>query len=72
MTELIICEKPSAAAKVANALADGKPVKQSNKKVPFYLVTHGKKDLIVGCAVGHLYGLAQKTKGESLWNTKNQ
>jgi len=65
MTELIICEKPSAANKVAHALADGKPVKQSNKKVPFYLVTRGKNDIIVGCAVGHLYGLAQK--GDKGW-----
>jgi len=60
MTELIICEKPSAAAKVASALSDGKPIKKSNKKVPYYEVTHGKQDIIVGCAVGHLYGIAQK------------
>ena len=65
MTELIICEKPSAAAKVASALADGKPVKKNNKKVSYYEVTHGKQDIIVGCAVGHLYGIAQK--GDKGW-----
>ncbi|MCK4590009.1 MAG: DNA topoisomerase I [Nanoarchaeota archaeon] len=65
MTELIICEKPSAANKVAHALADDKPVKKANKKVPYYELHHGKHRIIVGCAVGHLYGIAQK--GEKGW-----
>ncbi len=60
MVELIICEKPKAAQKVAAALADGKPIKENIKGVPYYKVTHGNKDIIVGCAVGHLYGLKQK------------
>jgi len=58
--ELIICEKPKAAEKIALALADGKPIKKSEGGVPHYLVTHGNRDLVIGCAVGHLYGLAQK------------
>ena len=33
MTELIICEKPSSALKIAQALADYKPVKKSEKTV---------------------------------------
>ena len=60
--ELIICEKPSAAEKVAAALADAKPVKKINRKVPYYELTHGGKDIIVGAAVGHLFGLAEKKK----------
>jgi DNA topoisomerase-1 len=60
--ELIITEKPNAAKKLAEALADGKPLKENYKGVPFYKVTHGKKDLVVGCAVGHLFGLAEKEK----------
>ena len=62
MVELIICEKPMAAKKIAEALADGKPIKNSINKVPYYEVTHGNKDLIIGCAVGHLFGLKQKDK----------
>ncbi|MEM4246957.1 MAG: DNA topoisomerase I [Candidatus Woesearchaeota archaeon] len=60
--ELIITEKPNAAKKLAEALADGKPVKENYKGVPFYKVTHGNKDIVVGCAVGHLFGLAEKEK----------
>tara|TARA_Y100000031_G_scaffold73629_1_gene81339 strand:+ start:860 stop:3106 length:2247 start_codon:yes stop_codon:yes gene_type:complete len=60
--ELIIVEKPLAAKKIAEALAHGKPIKENLNGVPFYKITHGKKDIIVACAVGHLYGLAEKEK----------
>ena len=53
--ELIITEKPSAAKKIAEALADGKALKKSERGVPYYDVTHGKTDIVVACAVGHLY-----------------
>ena len=60
MYELIISEKPNAAKKIADALADGKAIKKSSKeKVPYYEITHGNKDIVVACAVGHLYGLKQ-------------
>ena len=62
MYELIICEKPNAAKKIAEALADGKPIKENLNGVPYYKVTHGKKDIVIACAVGHLYGLAEKEK----------
>ncbi|MBI1936311.1 DNA topoisomerase I, partial [Candidatus Woesearchaeota archaeon] len=62
MYELIITEKPAAANKIAEALADGKPIKENVQGVPYYKVTHGKKDIVVACAVGHLYGLAEKEK----------
>tara|TARA_Y100000034_G_scaffold22546_2_gene25996 strand:- start:1031 stop:3310 length:2280 start_codon:yes stop_codon:yes gene_type:complete len=65
--ELIIAEKPKAAEKIAKALADGKPIKKSVNKVPYYLVTHGKRDIVVACAVGHLYGLKQKDT-EKKWS----
>ena len=58
MYELIICEKPAAANKIAEALADGKAIKENIQGVPYYKLTHGKKDIVVACAVGHLYGLA--------------
>ncbi len=60
--ELIITEKPNAAKKIAEALASGKPIKKNVKGVPYYDITHGNKDIIVGCAVGHLYTVAEKEK----------
>ena len=60
MYELLITEKPAAALKIAQALADGKPIKENNQGVPYYKITHGKKDIVVACAVGHLYGLEEK------------
>jgi len=63
MVELIITEKPAAAKKIAEALADTKPKKQLYlKKIPYYILTHNKKEIIVACAVGHLYSLAEKEK----------
>ncbi len=63
MTELIICEKPKAALKIAEALADKKPKKEVyQKKVPYYSLKHSGKDIIVGSAVGHLFGLAESGK----------
>ena len=58
MYELIITEKPAAAKKIADALADGKALKQNEKGVPYYQLTHGKNDIVV--AVGHLFTLAEK------------
>jgi DNA topoisomerase-1 len=60
--ELIITEKPNAALKIAQALASGKPIKKNVKGVPYYEITHGNKDIVVGCAVGHLYTVAEKEK----------
>lgn len=65
MYELIISEKPKSAQKIAEALANGKPIKKSYQGISYYEITHGKKDIVVAAAVGHLYGLAQK--GKSTW-----
>lgn len=65
MHELIICEKPSAAKKVADALATGKALKKNEKGVPYYEVTHGNRDIVVACAVGHLFTVAEK--GDKKW-----
>ena len=62
MTELIITEKPSQSEKIAQALSDKKPTKKVINKVPYYEITHNKKKIIIGCAVGHLYNLAEKKK----------
>ncbi len=62
--ELIITEKPQAAKKIADALSDGRPVKDSMNKVPFYRLKHGGREIVVGCAVGHLFTVAEKDKGK--------
>ncbi|PIN75657.1 DNA topoisomerase I [Candidatus Woesearchaeota archaeon CG10_big_fil_rev_8_21_14_0_10_37_12] len=64
MYELVITEKPNASKRVAEALSDSKPVKKDIKGVPYYELTHNKKDIVVGCAVGHLFGLAEKEKSK--------
>jgi len=64
MYELIVSEKPDAAKRIAEALADGSPSKKDVKGIPYYELKHGKKDIVVGCAVGHLFGLAEKTKSK--------
>ena len=67
MTELIITEKPMAALKIAAALGDSKPIKKTKGKSVYYEITRNKKEILVGCAVGHLYGLSEKTKTK--WGT---
>lgn len=64
MYELIITEKPNTSKKVAEALADKKPVKKDLKGSPYYVVEHNGREIVVGCAVGHLYGLAEKEKSK--------
>jgi len=57
---LIITEKPSAAAKIAYALSNGKDEKIVTKdKVSYYNFQRDGRDFLVGCAVGHLYGIQQ-------------
>ncbi len=60
--ELIITEKPNASKKIAEALATGKPIKKSENGVPYYEITHGNKDIVIGCAVGHLFSIGEKEK----------
>ncbi|MGV8168934.1 MAG: DNA topoisomerase I [Candidatus Nanoarchaeia archaeon] len=62
MHELIITEKPSAAKKIAEALASGKVKKEAVDGVQIFDVTHNGKDIKVVSAVGHLFTLAEKEK----------
>ena len=62
MVELIICEKPAQAAKVAEAIADRKPSKKTIGKVSYYELKHNSKEVMVACAVGHLFTIAEKNK----------
>ncbi len=57
---LIITEKPQAAEKIAAALSGGTDEKISTKdRVSYYEFFKNGKRYIVGCAVGHLFGIQQ-------------
>ena len=60
--ELIVTEKPQAAMKIAEALADDSPVMRRVGQVAYYELEHNKKKIFVACAVGHLFTLREKTK----------
>ena len=62
MVELIIAEKPSAALKLATALAEGKITRRKYGKIPAYEIKHKNKKILIACAVGHLYTVAEKNK----------
>jgi len=62
--ELIITEKPQAAWKIASAL--GKSNKKTLKGVPYYEINRKGRKIIVACAVGHLFTLAQKEPGSKI------
>lgn len=70
MSELIICEKPKVAEKVAKALSDS-AVKNSYKRVPYYEITqdNGQKITVLS-AVGHLFSLKAKTKSKRLFDVE--
>jgi len=59
---LIITEKPNASKRIAEAIADKKPKKVSEKGVNYYELTANGKKIVVACAVGHLYSLTEKEK----------
>ncbi|MEA3248402.1 MAG: DNA topoisomerase I [Nanoarchaeota archaeon] len=62
-TTLIITEKPAAAEKIAAALSDANDEKITTKdKVSYYEFYKGSRKYIVGCAVGHLFGIQQIAK----------
>ena len=57
---LVITEKPSAAEKIAHALAEGGVKKLSKGTVSYYRITRKGKEMVVVPAVGHLFVLVQK------------
>src|SRR3989344_833798 len=60
--ELIITEKPSAALKIAEALADSKIENRKKDGVNYYTFSRGGKHITVVPAVGHLFTVAEKKK----------
>ncbi|MBN2367790.1 DNA topoisomerase I [Candidatus Woesearchaeota archaeon] len=62
MRELIITEKPSAAKKIAAALAESKVESKRANGVNYYVVKHKGKTITIVPAVGHLFTVAEKKK----------
>ena len=61
---LIITEKPDAASRIASALdAEGKAEKNVDNGVPYYIAKRNG-DIVVVPALGHLYTVAGKKRGE--------
>lgn len=57
MHEVIVCEKPTSAEKIAKALSPSAKKKIYNKKVKYWELKKDSKDITVVSAVGHLYSL---------------
>ena len=60
--QIILAEKPSAALKIAQSLSS-KIKKRNYNKVPYYEIEYNNKKILILCAVGHLYNVAEENKG---------
>lgn len=60
---LVIAEKPKAAKRIADALAEGGIDVGYHDKVAYYQFQRNGRDITVAAAVGHLYGLEPAKKG---------
>jgi DNA topoisomerase-1 len=60
---LIITEKPTAAKRIAHALAETVVHRFSNKGAAYYKITRDGKEFVVVPAVGHLFVLDETEKG---------
>lgn len=63
--QLIICEKPSAAAKISRALGGGSVRSRRVKGVPTYWFSRGGREIVAVPALGHLFTVVQKEPGWS-------
>ncbi|NOR84628.1 DNA topoisomerase I [archaeon] len=59
---LIIAEKPSAAKKIADALSNGGAQTTRVGQVSYHTLKRNGKNVVVACAVGHLYGVTAISK----------
>jgi len=62
--ELVITEKPQAALKIADAL--GEKIQKNINRIPYYEINRNGKNIIVACAVGHLFTLNQNISGSTV------
>ena len=65
MRTLIICEKPKSAQRIAYAISNGSYSQKSKRGAYWFEFELNGNEYYVAPAVGHLFGLAQKSKG---WN----
>src|SRR5262245_17453492 len=66
LSTLIVCEKPTAAARVALAIdEEGIPRKQTSCGVPYFECGTRQGRVVVCSAIGHLYSVAPKGKATS-------
>ncbi len=65
MYTLVVCEKPDAARRIAQALGGAKETRIAG--VPVFDVRFQDKDYKICSAVGHLYGLVDSTKNRSIY-----
>src|SRR5712692_215298 len=59
----VLAEKPQAAARIAYALANRRPMQKRLRGLPYYEVDWREKHLVIVPAIGHLYGVAQQKRG---------
>jgi len=65
---LLLCEKPSAARRIARALDEkGRPAERRIGRVPYYESERDKRSLIVVSALGHLYTVAPKVRDRNVY-----
>jgi len=65
---LLLCEKPSAAKRIARALDDnGRPAERRIGRVPYYESKRDEKHLIIVPALGHLYTVAPKVRDRNIY-----
>jgi len=60
---LLISEKPSAAKRIASALAEGKIEEIKKQGVRSYKISRSGRDIVVAPAVGHLFVLSERKSG---------
>jgi DNA topoisomerase-1 len=61
---LVICEKPTAARRIAEALDDNRaPQGFVEQGVPYFVATRGQLNLVIVSALGHLFSIVQKGEG---------
>ena len=61
---LVIAEKPKAARRIAEYIAEGsRPLRCSMNGVPFWVLRRSDGYYVVGSAAGHLYGLTTDERG---------
>ncbi|MDQ3908992.1 MAG: hypothetical protein M3232_01130 [Thermoproteota archaeon] len=65
MYTLVVCEKPAAARRIAQAL--GEPKESRPSGIPILEVKNSGRHYKICTALGHLYGLVDSSKNRSVY-----